>query len=201
MFSEYSHGGVFFADLLKLIPVLFIILLIINIVRGRTPALIYGRWGHLIDNLTFSSDDFYKRVEAVIKSKEIKDVHISRVNLYQGAPLVSATRVYLRVTWQHKAFDICAAPLGKGFTISWWCFEQRRWWQILLSAIPLIGKLLLLLFRRTFTYYRVDMGAAFASYIHQAVEEVMDEITKDKALRPLSELQRQPKYNALLDIV
>lgn len=193
-----SNSGAVLADLILLLQVLFIVYLVVKIIRGRSPVLIYGRWGHLIDEYTYSSTTFYDQLEAIIKSKGIKDMTITRVNLYEGALLISPTRQYLRIVWKHKSFDVCAAPFGNGFTISWWCFERARIWQIILSSIPIIGNLLVLLFRRTFTYYRADMGIAFQTYLQKSVEELVDKLTTEAALRPLTERERQPKINELL---
>ena len=40
-----------------------------------------------------------------------------------GSRLASANRQYLRMHRGKHAFDICAAPFGNGFFVSWWLTE------------------------------------------------------------------------------
>jgi hypothetical protein len=58
-------------------------------------------------------------------------------------------------------------------------------------GIPIIGPIYEILFR-PITYYKLDTESMFQQAIHNSVMEVVDEITKAKGLRLLSELERKP---------
>jgi hypothetical protein len=57
------------------------------------------------------------------------------------------------------------------------------------------GVLLHWAFRRQ-TYYRADTAAMFQSLVHSAVLQVIDEMTKQRGLRQLTELERKPVMQA-----
>ena len=56
---------------------------------------------------------------------------------------------------------------------------------------PIIGPVYEILFR-PITYYKLDTESMFQAAIHNSVMEVVDEITKAKGLRLLSEIERKP---------
>ncbi len=39
--------------------------------------------------------------------------------------LLSSSRQYFRIKNKDLVFDVCAAPYGKGFFISWWLYETE----------------------------------------------------------------------------
>jgi hypothetical protein len=81
-------------------------------------ALVLSHWYKLIENLQASSLDFYKRMEEAVQEKLIPELGASRIEWHEGGVL-SAKREYLRLTRERLVFDICAAPFGKGFFVSW----------------------------------------------------------------------------------
>ena len=58
-------------------------------------------------------------------------------------------------------------------------------------AMPVIGYLYERIFKPN-AYYKIDTALMFQSAVHAAVLEVIDEMTKAKGLRALSELERKP---------
>jgi len=84
-----------------------------------SPTDVISHWYTLIENFSASSLEFYTSVEAAIQERQVPDCEISRVDWREGGVL-SAKREYLRVTRGRYVFDICAAPFGTGFFISWW---------------------------------------------------------------------------------
>jgi hypothetical protein len=81
-----------------------------------------SRWGHLIENFHASSLEFYESVERAIEYRGVPETHRIRVE-HKEAGLASANRLYLRLHRGKFAFDICAAPFGNGFFVSWWLTE------------------------------------------------------------------------------
>jgi len=112
------------------------------------------------------------------------------VEFHEGGAL-SAKREYLRVLRREHIFDICAAPYGNGFFISWWLGEELGWFLGIVAAFPFIGQFMLRVLRPD-TYYRFDTATMFQESIHGAVLEVLEGSTKAKGLKSLSEGERKP---------
>lgn len=208
------------------------------------PGIVISHWYKLIENLQVSTTEFYASVEAAIQRREIPDASISRVEWKEGG-ILSARRVYLRVTRGEHVFDICGAPFGIGFFFSSWLTTQPPSLGLLYAFLLLVATFTLLLiffklfgfliglflaivtfpltlwllghavrqgklgsedavlaipvvsglYERMFkpsTYYKIDTALMFQSAVHTVVLEVVDELTKAKGLRALSESERKP---------
>lgn len=88
----------------------------------ETPVL--SHWHKLVPDFEASALDFYAAVEAAVRAKNIPDVRISRVEYKEGG-ILSASRLYLRITRRRVAFDICAAPFGQDYFFSSWLVETK----------------------------------------------------------------------------
>src|SRR5690349_10221063 len=80
---------------------------------------ILGDWHHLIDGLQASALDFYAKLEAALEPRQLPDASRSRID-WKEAGAFSAGREYLRLTRARHVMDICGAPFGSGFFVSWW---------------------------------------------------------------------------------
>jgi hypothetical protein len=80
---------------------------------------VVSHWYTLVDNFNTSALDFYGAVEAVVRARAVPKAEFSRVPFKEGG-FASAWREYLRVERGNVAFDIGAAPYGKGYFFSWW---------------------------------------------------------------------------------
>jgi hypothetical protein len=83
---------------------------------------VISQWGQLFENFQASSQEFYKAFEAAVASRSIPQIESARVEHKEGG-LASANREYLRLQRGKYAFDVCAAPFGNGFFVSWWFSE------------------------------------------------------------------------------
>ncbi len=111
---------------------------------AQAPRVLKSHWHLTIEGLTtVSPQEFYLLVEAAIVAREIPDLTMSRVRWRESGPL-SPEREYLRIQRKGLAFDLCGAPFGEGFFISWWLGEFRR--GALLAAAILLGGLFLTVF-------------------------------------------------------
>ncbi|HZR84229.1 MAG TPA: hypothetical protein VFD92_24235 [Candidatus Binatia bacterium] len=90
--------------------------------RLFAPPTVIAHWDTLIENLQTSSLEFYKGVEEALTKRELPDSRTLRVDWQEGGVL-SARREYVRVTRGRYRFDVCAAPFGRGFFVSWWLGE------------------------------------------------------------------------------
>ena len=158
---------------------------------------IFSHWSTMIEGFNASSKEFLSSVEKTIEERQIPDVKITRMDWSEGG-VFSAKREYLRVRRKEFAFDIGAAPFGNGFFVSTWLGEVPSGLWIFILRIPLLGILLKATFKPA-TYYKIDTANMFQASVHNAVLEVIDEITKTKGLRQLSELDRKPEMKNIFD--
>jgi len=86
------------------------------------PANVIANWPHLIENFQASPQEFYKAFEEAVSRRGVPGGFWMRVTHKEGG-LASANREYLRTHRGKYAFDICAAPFGTGFFVSWWFTE------------------------------------------------------------------------------
>ena len=77
-------------------------------------AEVYSHWGTVTPGIHFSTQEFYKELEAAIQTKQWPGVEILRVD-YTEAGLLSHTRQYFRVIRQRHLFDVCAATFGTDY--------------------------------------------------------------------------------------
>jgi hypothetical protein len=169
---------------------LFIIVinLIINLFKEH-----HSNWNTLIDNFEYSTEEFYIRFKKELLSHGVSGISASDVSLKEGS-IFSPRRRYIRIKWKEYQYDICAAPFGKGFFISWWLLYKNSIGKFIISKIPFVGKWLASIWF-PITYYKIDTASMFMSYAQASVLKVIDDITKDKGVRALSEADKKPLLN------
>lgn len=150
---------------------------------------ILSRWSTLIEGMSATPSEVYDRIEAALEPRKIPDATRERVELAEGS-VFSVRRVYLRVRRNELWVDICAAPFGTGFFFSSWLLKTNGCLAGFVE-VPLFGFFFRLL-SPTFSYYHHDAATMFYTAVHQAVIEVVDEMTKAKGLRTLAADERRP---------
>lgn len=161
--------------------------ILILIALRNSPVKPLSNWHHSFNNLQFSSLDFYQKVEESVKKHEIPRVSFSRVTHSQGG-IFSGKREYLRIARDEYIFDICAAPFGTDFFVSWWLGESVS---DIVAKIPILNTMLGKNPKNK-TYYQMDTEAMFKGSVQLGVLEAIDQITTEKGLRSLSESERKP---------
>ena len=96
----------------------------------------------------------------------------------------------MQVIWKNYEYSIYGAKFGHGFFISWWLLYKNSIWKILISRIPVIGDWLAQKLYPV-TYYRIDTASMFMTYAQRSVLKVIDDITKEKGSRALTESERR----------
>lgn len=167
--------------------------LILKFIFSKTLKNHHSNWNTLIDNLDFSSKEFYSLLKTELESHGITKIKISEVYLNEGG-IMSSSRIYLRATWKDYQYDICGAKFGDGFFVSWWLLYKDSIGKILISKIPFIGSWLAQKLYPV-TYYRIDTASMFMSYAQSSVLKVIQDITNNKGLRALTEAERKPVLN------
>ena len=151
---------------------------------------VLSHWYHLFGELQHSPQEFYEQLEQAIRIRNLPDIKIGRVEIKEGG-ILSGKRLYLRVYRKGHIFDICGAPYGNGFFVSWWLTEIPSGCLSILLSIPVINLMTWVLVRPV-TYYKMDTALMFQQSIHSAVMEVLDGLTSAKGIRALSEDDRKP---------
>lgn len=152
---------------------------------------VISHWYHYFEGIEDSPQRFYSLIQQAVAKRQVPEVEFSRMDYREGT-LFSSKREYLRVSRQGYIFDICAAPFGNGFFVSWWLGETTGTIASMAAEIPMVGGLISHLFFKPQTYYRIDTTLMFQSLVHGALMEVCDEFTEGKGVRGLTELERKP---------
>jgi hypothetical protein len=150
-------------------------------------AQILSQWSTLIPFFNSSSNEFYDNLKKIVSTHEMPNIKMEPVTHKEGG-LLSSSRQYFRVKNKALVFDVCAAPYGKGFFISWWLYETEGKAMGLIKKTK-VGSFLKDLSTRK-TFYQADNEAMFRSTVHKCVLEAVDKMTEGKATR-LTELERQ----------
>ena len=162
----------------------FIIYAVILIARNPNRIQeVISHWHHLFDTPPFSSQDFYQAVQAAVETKEVKGVTFLRV-VYSEGGIFTPNREYLRVKYYDYAFDICAAPFGNGYFVSWWLGELETPFFALLMNIPLIGGWFR---KRDKTFFELDTETMFKETVSHCIKEVVEKLTEERGQRKLSD--------------
>lgn len=157
------------------------------------PQVFIGHWSYMVAGLQVSPLEFYAAVEEQLDRWQIPHAKRERVDWREGG-LLSAKREYLRVRRGEYVFDICAAPFGAGFFVSWWLGEFKG---CLVSIIPGLD-FLMRWFVKPKTYYAADTADMFRTAVERVVQDVLNEYIRVKGLRALSDIDRKPELRGFL---
>lgn len=170
-----------------------LVFLLVRLLLKKTLKNYHSKWFTSIADFSYSSQEFYKQLIGELQSHGIENISTKYVFLKEGNAF-SKKRTYLRVSWKDYDYDICAAPFGNGFFVSWWLLYKTSFWQLLLLRTPLFGSWLVkTLF--PITYYKIDTASMFMSYAQSSVLKIVDNITKSEGIKSLSETERKPILN------
>jgi len=153
----------------------------------------HSNWNTLIDSFEYSTEEFYVKFKKEMLSHGVSGITASDISLKEGN-VFSPRRRYIRVRWKEYQYDICAAPFGSGFFISWWLLYKNSLGKILISKIPFVGKWLARIWF-PITYYKIDTASMFMTYAQTSVLNIIDEITNNKGIRALTDSERKPILN------
>ncbi|MEI6575096.1 MAG: hypothetical protein WCO63_02860 [Bacteroidota bacterium] len=172
---------------MQYILVLLVVAVILFLVFRSKPKMmddLGNHWHHFFAGLKFSTNEFYALVEENIKAQAMPDVEVSRVDFSEGG-LFSDKREYLRVERKDDMFDICAAPFGAGFFVSYWLGTPKRFFKNMVKSIPGVRAV-----SGEATYYKEDAACMFRGLVVSCVTTAIDEITTSKGIRGLTENER-----------
>lgn len=150
-----------------------------------------SQWCGYIDGLQSSPQSLYALIKEAMNEKGFPNVSFKKVKHSQSGGLFSAKREYLRVRRKENYYDVCGASFGNSFFVSYWFFERYSLFHRIISAIPVVGKPLVLMLRKK-TYYQEDEQAIFRSAAHDTILEIVKKQIEENGLRNLSEMDERP---------
>jgi hypothetical protein len=166
----------------------FSIALIAAIIMAKTPMTIKSHWQTFLDGFQIGTNELYTQVRAGLKERHINHVDINEETFLESH-LLSAKRLYLRVTQNEFVFYFCCAQYGTGtFVSSWLCIKNER----LINKIPFVSKLVGK-DRNNKTFYQMDTELMFRSGVHNTVVAVVDAMSEAKGKRGLTDVEKQFK--------
>jgi hypothetical protein len=153
---------------------------------------VISQWNTLIENFQTSPQAFYAEVTRALNKRQMPNAKIDRIS-FKESHLLSAKREYLRISCKNDFyFAVCGAPFGTGFFVSWWLLEPPAGCLAqMFSGFPGLSGLARAMVK-PWTYYRIDTATMFRTATHQAVLEVVDQITQTQNLKVLPEAERKP---------
>jgi len=152
---------------------------------------IHRTWHHLQFDHQFNTDEIYSAVKDLIESKYQLPAVRFEESTYYGDSFFSENRRYLKVLHRHSMVLLFAGQYGTGYFVSWRAGDTVNFLQKFVASIPFIGeKLEKLIYTKS--YYQLDSEDMFTDAVRQCIMEVIDSMTKDKGIRPLSEFERRP---------
>lgn len=150
---------------------------------------IVSHWCHLFEGIRQSPQEFYRLLREAVDRRNVAHIHVYQKELPEGS-MLSAHRKYLQIWCKNLVFEVCVAPFGTGFFVSWW-LRQPEGCLFYLLALPVFGRLFWLM-NKPMTYYRLDTALMFQESVHSALMEVIDELTSANGVRTLTEEERKP---------
>jgi hypothetical protein len=150
-------------------PLIVFILFIAYLLDIRTTVISY--WHHTFDQTNFSVQDFYETLGKAIEDRKLPNMKIYRV-LHNERIFFSPKREYIRLNWNDETFDICAAPYGECFYVSWWFVERTSRIYRIFLRIPIIK-----LFFTGKTYHRINIERVVEDTVHLCVLQSIDAMT------------------------
>lgn len=122
-----------------------------------------------IEELQFSTQEFYSLVDAFVKEKQMPGVITGRV-YHSMHGVFSGKREYLRVQYQNYFFDICAAPFAKDFFVSY----RQGTLNVVIKS------------KRGKTFYEIDTENMFFLSVKKCYERALDRMLEKKGIRKAS---------------
>jgi len=92
-------------------------LLIGDWTQKSSTELLIDPWCQLLENFSASPSDVYATVTQCVEARQVPGLETSREFWHEGGA-ISAKREYLRFARERLVFEICAAPFGTGFFLS-----------------------------------------------------------------------------------
>jgi hypothetical protein len=192
---EYFFRSLTIGEIFRFLFYLFVLFAIIGFIKGSLKKInnVISNWHEYLEYHPFSPKEFYASVTEELRSKDIPQLVITTIYYPQGG-LFSMSREYLRIRCGEYVFDVCAAPFGKGFFVSYWMGVMPDPIRDVFKNMPWVGKF----FRqREKTFFELDNETLFKELASTAVRKVFKQLHEQKGIRDMA-INTQITTNAAL---
>jgi hypothetical protein len=148
--------------------------------------------GNFLDEIEVQTSprEFYQAVKDAVERRKIPGVKFATVEHKVGG-IFSDKREYLRITWKDLVYDICGAPFGTGFFVSWWQQAPKD------SGIftGFFGETAVGVARalvKPDTFYKADTVSMFKGIVSNAFNEAVDKLKDGATQTPPAEVGAMP---------
>lgn len=161
----------------------------------RTDGIILARWQGRLENADCSPLEFFDLAQMEISEKGLPNLRFSQIVRREGG-WFSPQRVYLRIRCRRLYFDVSAFVVGNTLILGWWLHEDAPGVADLLAELPGIG-FLMGKTTHAVSYYTVDFIEYFQRAVHESILRVVDRLSEEAGLEPLSDEARQPIWEEI----
>ena len=151
---------------------------------------VLNHWSHTFQDFSLSANDFYSKLNKLITEQQMPNTKCGVATHKEGGTF-SASREYYRVAYRDLVFDICAAPFGKNFFISWWLYETQGAMRSLFGKTQIGNLLQARAAKRTF--FQMDAEQMFKDCVHDCVLQSVAAVSEGKGFRQLTDQEKQYK--------
>lgn len=148
---------------------------------------VLSHWTKMFPLCAMSANEFYGLVETTFKEHQIPDAKTERTNHKEGG-MFSSSREYFRIKRKDLVFDVCAAPFGRDFFISWWLYETEGLSKQLLKLTSVGSYLVERSAKQTF--FQADEETMFLTCAHECILEAIEQMVQSKGVRGLTEQEK-----------
>ena len=157
-------------------------------------AAVLNHWTHTFQDFSLSSTEFYNELNYVIAAQKMPNTKTGLVTHKEGGTF-SASREYMRIQHRDLVFDICAAPFGTNFFISWWLYETQGVMRSLFGKTSVGNLLQARAAKRTF--FQMDLEQMFKDCVHESVLSSVAKVTEGKGVRLMTDTDKAYKAGGL----
>lgn len=167
----------------------------ISLIGGNIPVSnVISHWSHFFEKFNMSSMEFYTELETQLQEHDMPNTAISKTT-HKEAGILSASREYLRIKHGDIVFDVCAAPFGKDFFISWWLYESVGGMRRVFKNTKFGDFLHQRAQNRTF--YQIDEESMFRSCVHDCILATVEKVSNGKGVRQLTDAEKEFKMGGV----
>ena len=186
-YAQPTFAEQLFLALLQWLFLIYVIMFVVRLIRNRPMTETHSHQYRIFENTSFSSQEFYETVKRAVAEKEYPNIKTSRVTYSEGT-IVFGNREYLRIERLSSTFDICAAPFGKDYFISWWTGEVPNVGRKVLASLPWFGPALASAMYGKGLYI-LDAEVVFRDSVNQIIEDAVAAATNGRGVRSIQQKQ------------
>ena len=181
IYGQPTFAEQLFFGLLQWLMLIYVLMFIVRLIRNRPMKETHSNQYRRFENMSLSTQEFYDTIKRALKDKGYPNVTTSWA-VYSEGTVIAGNREYLRIEHISIACDLCAAPFGKDYFISWWVGELPSIGRKVMRSLPWIGPAIESAFYPRGLYI-LDAEKVFCDCVNQIIEEAINAAVNGKGVR------------------